>query len=108
MPATVLSYAATTVLQAAAGGYQYGFDIIGVTGLPGGTVYPILRRLEDAGYLASRWEKHATAQEQQRPPRKYYELTKTGEQALAGALDRFPLLQASKRKRPPSPRTSSA
>jgi hypothetical protein len=27
------------VLQANAGGYRYGFDIIDQTGLPGGTVY---------------------------------------------------------------------
>lgn len=35
-----LSYAATVVLQAVSSGYLYGFDIIDVSGLPGGTVYP--------------------------------------------------------------------
>lgn len=108
MAATTLTYAATTVLHAAANGYQYGFDIIGVTGLPGGTVYPILRRLEDAGYLEGRWEKHRTAQQQQRPPRRYYALTKAGDKALAGALDRFPLLQPAPRKRAGDPKTSNA
>ena len=57
-----LSYAAAAVLQAVASGYQYGFDIIDITGLPGGTVYPALRRLEAAGYVNSKWEKHSIAQ----------------------------------------------
>jgi hypothetical protein len=39
-----LSYAATVILQAISSGYLYGFDIIDITGLPGGTVYPALRR----------------------------------------------------------------
>jgi hypothetical protein len=34
------------VLHALARGYSYGFDIMGATGLPSGTVYPALRRLE--------------------------------------------------------------
>jgi len=39
------------ILQSVRSGYLYGFDIIDITGLPGGTVYPALRRLEEAGYL---------------------------------------------------------
>ena len=42
-----LSYAATVILQAISSGYLYGFDIIDITGLPGGTVYPALRRLKN-------------------------------------------------------------
>src|SRR6476646_10647093 len=70
-----LSYSATAILQAVANGYQYGFDIMDVTGLPSGTVYPALRRLEDGGLVISKWEKHQIAQKELRPPRKYYELT---------------------------------
>ncbi len=51
-----LSYAAAVILQSVSSGYLYGFDIIDITGLPGGTVYPALRRLEEAGYLTSKWE----------------------------------------------------
>ena len=51
-----LSYAATVILQAISSGYLYGFDITDITGLPGGTVYPALRRLEESGYLTSKWE----------------------------------------------------
>src|SRR6476469_6723168 len=90
-----LSYAATVVLQAVAGGCAYGFDIMDVTGLPGGSVYPALRRLEEAGLLSSRWEKAAIAQREMRPPRKYYALTRSGDEALAAAIKRYRLIGAS-------------
>jgi len=89
---TYLSFSATAILQALANGYEYGFDIMDVTGLPSGTVYPALRRLEDAGHVESKWEKHETAQKELRPPRKYYELTRDGERALADATKRYRLL----------------
>jgi PadR family transcriptional regulator PadR len=89
MTAPVLSHAATAVLQAVANGHQHGFDVIAVTGLASGTVYPALRRLEEAGWLESRWEKHLVAQRELRPPRKYYEMTTPGGVALATALARY-------------------
>ena len=88
-----LSFSAAVILQALANGYQYGFDIMDITGLPSGTVYPALRRLELAGLVRSKWEKHAIAQEEQRPPRKYYELTKQGHEALAEAVKRYRVLE---------------
>lgn len=99
-----LSYAAAAILQAVASGYQYGFDIIDITGLPGGTVYPALRRLEENGYLISKWEKHRIAQEEARPPRKYYELTRAGQDVLAEAVKRYRLLeQTQPKERDPKP-----
>jgi PadR family transcriptional regulator PadR len=92
MAKNYLSYSATAILQAVANGYQYGFDIMDMTGLPSGTVYPALRRLEDAGLVESKWEKHQIAQKELRPPRKYYELTRDGEAALAEAVKRYRLL----------------
>jgi len=89
MRARSLSYAATAVLEAVAQGHQYGFDVIAVTGLASGTVYPALRRLGDAGYVESRWEDHRVAQREVRPVRKYYEVTETGQAALAAALVRY-------------------
>jgi DNA-binding PadR family transcriptional regulator len=88
-----LSFSVTVILQTIANGYQYGFDIMDVTGLPSGTVYPALRRLELAGLVKSKWEKHAIAQEEMRPPRKYYELTKAGKEALVEAASRYRLLE---------------
>ena len=79
-------------LQAIENGYGYGFDIMAVTGLASGTVYPALRRLENADFVASKWERQSIAQAEQRPPRKYYEVTKLGRTALAEARQRFRLL----------------
>lgn len=66
------------VLLAFGIGAEYGFDIIDLTGLPSGTVYPILRRLEHAGLLVSRWEAARIARQEQRPPRRYYHVSGTG------------------------------
>ena len=92
MGTNYLSYSATAILQAVANGYQYGFDIMDLTGLPSGTVYPALRRLEDNGLVISKWEKHEVAQKELRPPRKYYELTREGDAALSEAVKRYRLL----------------
>ena len=98
-----LSYTATAILQTLANGYQYGFDIMDITGLPSGTVYPALRRLEELGYIESKWEKHQIAQRELRPPRKYYEVTGDGDAALAEALKRYKLLEAKPAIKPARP-----
>ena len=84
-----LSYSAAAILQAVANGYRHGFDIMDVTGLPSGTVYPALRRLEEGGQVISRWEDAGVAQAEQRPPRKYYQLTPSGSETLAEAVKRY-------------------
>jgi DNA-binding PadR family transcriptional regulator len=89
MSARSLSYAATAVLEAVASGHQYGFDVIALTGLASGTVYPALRRLEDARWVESRWEDPRVAQREVRPARKYYQITESGQEALAAALLRY-------------------
>jgi PadR family transcriptional regulator, regulatory protein PadR len=88
-----LGYTTAVILQALANGYQYGFDIIDVTGLPSGTVYPALRRFEEAGVVTSRWEAEEVAEREQRSPRRYYELTKMGHSALADARKRYRALE---------------
>ena len=100
-----LTYSTAVILQAVANGYRYGFDIIDVTGMPGGTVYPALRRLDESGCLTSEWEKPSISQAEPRPPRKYYELTRAGRDALAEALKRYRLLEQTQpqRKREPKP-----
>jgi PadR family transcriptional regulator PadR len=73
-----LSYTAALVLQTISAGYNYGFDIMEVTGLPSGTVYPTLRRLEQQELVKSSWETKHTAFADQRPARKYYRLMRDG------------------------------
>ena len=80
-----LSITAVCVLQAIASGYQYGFDIIDQTGLPSGTVYPALGRLEQDGLLKSAWENDRDAHAEGRPARRYYKLTAPGVTALSEA-----------------------
>ena len=87
-----ITYPTTLVLQAVADGVRYGFDIADRTGLQTGTVYPALRRLDDLGYVRSRWESEKTARREQRPARRYYEITKQGSAALETALKRFETL----------------
>ena len=89
-----ISSATGLVLDALSRGSRYGFDIIDATGLPSGTVYPILRRLEEDGCVTSKWEPVRVAQQDQRPPRRYYALTAAGDTLLAGARARFPILSA--------------
>jgi len=84
-----LPYSAVAILQALAQGRRYGFDIIDATGLTSATVYPTLGKLEDAGFVSSAWEAHATALKSKRPPRRYYELRAAGRRALADSLERF-------------------
>lgn len=107
MARSFVTYSTTVILQAVANGYRYGFDIIDVTGLPGGTVYPALRRLEEGGHLTSDWEKPGVAREP-RPPRKYYELTRAGHAALAEAVKRYRLLEKTQVSKARQPKPSRA
>jgi DNA-binding PadR family transcriptional regulator len=93
-----LSHTSALILRTVHLGYQYGFDIMEVTGLPSGTIYPALRRLEQLDLIRSKWEKSKKAFAEQRPARKYYTLTALGEDVLAKAVERFPLLQHVKEK----------
>jgi PadR family transcriptional regulator, regulatory protein PadR len=88
-----LGFATVQVLHAIAGGSAYGFDICDLTGLPSGTVYPALSRLEQSGLVRSRWERADIAQREKRPPRRYYEITAAGVGALEAALERFRALK---------------
>ena len=77
-----LTHPTALILRAIAAGYRYGFEIMEVSGLPSGTVYPALRRLEREGALDSRWE----ATPGPGPRRRVYRLTSTGE-ALARSAE---------------------
>jgi len=88
-----LTHTSALILQTIGAGYRYGFDIMEATGLPSGTVYPALRRLEEQSLIQSTWEKQSKALAEQRPARKYYKLSGHGERTLTKAVQRYPLLQ---------------
>jgi PadR family transcriptional regulator PadR len=91
-PEPRLSHTAAMILQAVNAGYVYGFSIMEMTGLPSGTVYPAMRRLERDELIRSHWEQQSIADAEQRPPRKYYKLTRTGRLTLESSRKRYPLL----------------
>ena len=101
-------YATLAIMKAIASGHSHGFDIIDVTGLPGGTVYPALGRLETEGCVASRWEDPSIAQQEGRPPRRYYELRPAGQRRLDESLREFRALERLPSSRRLRPRTRKA
>ena len=90
--AAKLSHTAAMILHAIEAGDGYGFSVMELTGLPSGTVYPAMRRLERDGLIRSQWERQSIADADQRPPRKYYKLTRSGRDALEASQRRYPLL----------------
>lgn len=73
------------VLHLLAPGEAYGYEIVakltaetnGTLAITDGTLYPVLYRLERAGFVSVRWETP-----QRGVPRKYYQLTDTGRAEL--------------------------
>lgn len=84
-----LSAPTVAVLRALAEGANYGFDVMDATGLPSGTVYPVLSRAEERGHVVAQWEDPEAHRREGRPARKYYRLTREGREALEDALNRF-------------------
>ena len=69
----------------------YALDICRQTGLGSGTVAQILFRLQEWGWVGSRWEDATEAHRQGRPRRRFYELTGEGATAARDVLrQRFP------------------
>ena len=74
------------VLHLLAPAERYGYEIVttlteqtdGALEVTDGTLYPVLYRLERAGYVAVRWETPERG-----VPRKYYRLTPEGQDELA-------------------------
>lgn len=87
-----LSHTSAMILQAIGAGHIYGYTVMEATGLPSGTVYPALRRMETDRLIRSHWERQSVADAEQRPARKYYRLTRAGAATLEGSRKRYPLL----------------
>ncbi|MFG1820624.1 PadR family transcriptional regulator [Kribbella sp. NPDC049174] len=56
---------------------HWGYDLMKTAGLKSGTLYPLLSRLQDEGYVESRWEEPTG--DRPGPIRKYYVLTEDGQ-----------------------------
>ena len=63
--------------------WRYGYDLMKVADLSSGTLYPLLARLTDDGWLESRWEE---SEFPGKPPRQLYRLTATGRVGARRAL----------------------
>ncbi|HEY3734113.1 MAG TPA: helix-turn-helix transcriptional regulator [Streptosporangiaceae bacterium] len=74
---------------------RYGYDLMKAAGLPSGTLYPLLARLETRGLVASAWEVPGRDGER---PRRYYRLTSEGTEAARLELAQL----AARRRRAPT------
>jgi DNA-binding PadR family transcriptional regulator len=63
--------------------WQYGYDLAKRTGLPSGTLYPILIRLAGQGLLEENW---TASDVPGRPPRHSYRLSAAGTAAARDIL----------------------
>lgn len=84
---------------------RYGLDLMTATGLPSGTLYPILTRLHAAGWLRTEWE-DIDPSAAGRPARRYYLLSPDG---LVAARQQLAELYEQLRPatRPGHPRTAT-
>ncbi len=70
--------------------WRYGYDLSQICGLKSGTLYPILIRLAERGWLESEWRQKAGEK-----PRHMYKLTSHGRQAAKLALTEARLVSRS-------------
>jgi hypothetical protein len=67
-------------------GRHYGLEVGKTAGLPSGSIYPLLMRLEQAGWLTSDWE-DVDPKAAGRPRRRLYQLTGRGAEIGRRALE---------------------
>jgi DNA-binding PadR family transcriptional regulator len=65
---------------------HYGLELAEAAGLPVGSIYPILSRLERAEWITGAWEDIDPAREGRRP-RRYYRLTALGVRSARRAVE---------------------
>ena len=65
----------------------YGLELVRKTGLPNGTLFPVLERLVRYEWVERYWERDESAEAEGRPRRRYYRITKKGAELAAAALD---------------------
>jgi PadR family transcriptional regulator PadR len=85
------------VLALLSNGDNYAYDIASrmadAVGMGEGTVYPLMRRMQNEGLVTTYLVESASG-----PPRKYYKLTKTGALALKSQISDWKAFEASVRQ----------
>jgi PadR family transcriptional regulator PadR len=69
-------------LMADPSGRHWGYELGKRSGVRSGVMYPLLQRMLDEGWLADGWEDQAQTGRAKRPPRRYYEPDRRGQDAL--------------------------
>ncbi|RFU40240.1 PadR family transcriptional regulator [Actinomadura logoneensis] len=64
----------------------YGLELANLSGLPNGTLFPLLERLRRADWVERYWEDDETAEAEGRPRRRYFRLTSKGAERAPLAL----------------------
>jgi PadR family transcriptional regulator PadR len=77
--------------------WHYGYALSQRTGLKSGTLYPILVRLAEQGWLDTKWSE---SDEPGRPPRHTYRLTAEGSKSARERLAEFSSSRSRLRLRP--------
>jgi len=67
---------------------HYGFELVGKISaeieISEGTIYPLLRRIKDEGYVSTYLQESSEG-----PPRKYYRITDYGQTTLASLIEEW-------------------
>lgn len=73
---------------------RHGYDLMKVTGLSSGTLYPLLMRMRERGLVEAEW---AEPDQPGRPPRQTYRLTLAGRHLVRETLLADPALVPARR-----------
>ena len=75
---------------------RWGYELLKQSGVKRSTLYPILTRLEDEGWIEGEWE-DIDEEMAGRPARRYYRLTAEGQRCASEAITQALMLPASVR-----------
>jgi PadR family transcriptional regulator, regulatory protein PadR len=76
--------------------WMFGREIIIATAIPSGSLYPILRRLNDRKILVAEWESLDQAVQARRRPRRHYRLDPAGADRAWDLMRKWRVAQAQK------------
>jgi PadR family transcriptional regulator, regulatory protein PadR len=79
---------------------RFGLEIIRLTGIRSGSLYPILHRFEERDLVVASWEDLDLAAEQRRRPRRRYRLNPDRGADAAALFDEWAVAQEARRRQP--------